>query len=94
MRCRAIQVVILVTTLFITPSISLADAFCGNGVVEPGEDCDDGGTCIGGSNAGTHCTAESDCIGNGMCVGGTKAWTACADDSACRLIRLRDKQPN
>src|SRR5262249_18638339 len=32
---------------------------CGNGVVEAGEDCDNGGTCIGGTNAGTHCTAES-----------------------------------
>src|SRR5262249_24351009 len=32
---------------------------CGNGVVEPGEDCDNGGTCVGGTNAGTHCTAES-----------------------------------
>ena len=50
---------------------------CGNGVTEAGEECDDGGTCIGGSNAGTHCTAESQCIGNGVCIGGYKAETAC-----------------
>ncbi len=56
---------------------------CGNGIVEAGEDCDDGGTCIGGSNAGTHCTAESDCQGNGVCLGGTKDRTACADDTTC-----------
>ena len=52
---------------------------CGNGVVEPelNEECDDGGTCIGGSNAGTHCTAEDQCQGNGVCIGGSKAETAC-----------------
>ena len=59
------------------------EPICGNGVVESGEDCDDGGTCIGGSNAGTHCTSEADCQGNGMCVGGAKDRTGCADDMAC-----------
>ena len=56
---------------------------CGNGVVDSGETCDDGGTCIGGTNAGTPCTAEPDCTGNGICTGGTKDYFACADDSAC-----------
>jgi hypothetical protein len=56
---------------------------CGNGVVNSGETCDDGGTCLGGTNAGTHCTAESDCTGNGRCEGGTKYWNACASDSDC-----------
>src|SRR5690242_6851662 len=42
-------------------------ARCGDGIVQSaiGEECDDGGTCVGGANAGTHCTAESDCLGNG-----------------------------
>lgn len=59
------------------------EATCGNGVVESGEDCDDGGICIGSSNAGTACDAESDCTGNGVCVGGTAAGAACADDTTC-----------
>ena len=34
-------------------------AFCGNGITDAGEECDDGGICIGGSNAGTHCGIRS-----------------------------------
>ncbi len=56
---------------------------CGNGVVEAGEDCDDGGFCVGGDNAGTACTAESECVGNGICVGGTNGGAACSDDTTC-----------
>ena len=47
-------------------SVAAEGTLCGDGVVEPPEDCDDGGICIGGSNAGTHCIAESECIGNGQ----------------------------
>lgn len=32
-------------------------AVCGDGHVDSGEDCDDGGTCIGGTNAGTYANA-------------------------------------
>jgi hypothetical protein len=40
---------------------------CGNGIIESGEDCDDGGTCIGSANAGTtHCTDVAQCPG-GQC---------------------------
>ncbi len=57
---------------------------CGDGAVNvAGEECDDGGTCIGGTNAGTHCTAESQCQGNGVCIGGSKAETACAAAGDC-----------
>ena len=62
---------------------ALADAICGNGIIEAAEDCDDGGTCIGGTNAGTHCTAESECRGNGVCIGGSKRETACAAAGDC-----------
>lgn len=61
----------------------VTDATCGNNVVEGDEECDDGGICIGGSNAGTACTQESDCNGNGICVGGTNSGAACADASTC-----------
>ncbi len=64
-------------------SCTAADARCGNGVLEPGEDCDGGGTCVGGMNAGIHCVSESQCQGNGVCVGGAKAESGCADNSAC-----------
>ncbi len=58
-------------------------ARCGNGAIDSGEDCDDGGICIGGSNAGTHCTDESQCVGNGICIDGTSIGTACASDTDC-----------
>ncbi len=56
---------------------------CGNGVRDGDEECDDGGVCIGGTNAGTPCIGEGDCDGNGVCGGGAKAESACVDDSAC-----------
>ena len=58
-------------------------ALCGNGHIDPGEECDDGGTCIGGTNAGTACTADSQCEGEGVCVGGPNELTACANDAVC-----------
>lgn len=36
-----------------------ADVICANGVVDGGENCDDGGTCVGGSNAGAACAADA-----------------------------------
>ena len=42
-------------------------AVCGNGTKDAGEDCDNGGTCMGGDNAGAACTKESDCQGQGVC---------------------------
>jgi hypothetical protein len=45
-----------------------AMAVCGDGVVDAGEDCDDGGTCIGGPAAGTAChVGDSTCTGGGIC---------------------------
>ncbi len=31
---------------------------CGNGVVQKGEECDDGGVCVGGPNAGARCRVD------------------------------------
>jgi hypothetical protein len=58
-------------------------AICGNGVVDSGEDCDNGGVCIGGSNAGTACTADSQCQGLGVCIQGSKAETQCSSNTDC-----------
>jgi hypothetical protein len=58
---------------------------CGNGVTDAaaGEECDNGGTCIGGDNAGTHCTADSDCIGQGVCDAGLNLDYVCDSDADC-----------
>ncbi len=56
---------------------------CGDEQVTGTEECDDGGTCIGGPNAGTHCTREGNCAGNGVCTGGAKLGTSCAADGDC-----------
>ena len=64
-----------------------AAPFCGNAVRDPGEDCDDGGICIGGANAGMACTCDDQCVGNGVCDGGLKAGSACATDDQCPAAR-------
>jgi cysteine-rich repeat protein len=68
-----------VTATFVT-----GPGVCGNGVVEiPEEECDDGGTCAGGANAGTFCTGDSECVGDGVCVGGTNVGKGCGSDPDC-----------
>jgi hypothetical protein len=66
-----------------TPTPTPGMAACGDGVIEAPETCDNGGTCIGGDNAGAHCTAESDCMGQGVCIGGSKNEWACDSNSDC-----------
>jgi hypothetical protein len=56
---------------------------CGDGQVGGIEECDDGGICIGGSNAGTACTADAQCNGNGVCDDGLKQGYACSANSDC-----------
>lgn len=58
-------------------------AVCGNGVIETGEDCDNGAVCFGGSDAGDVCTKEADCEGNGRCAGGVKEFGECTTDADC-----------
>lgn len=59
---------------------------CGNGSLEPGEECDIGGTCIGNAKAGMHCTSDADCGGStvgGVCESGDKAGAVCASNTDC-----------
>jgi alpha-tubulin suppressor-like RCC1 family protein len=61
---------------------------CGNGVIEVGEDCDDGGICVGTSRAGQRCASDWECYGpaddyRGVCVGGPAAERFCSSDGDC-----------
>lgn len=56
---------------------------CGDGVKQGTEECDNGGICIGGSNAGTACDAESDCQGPGVCTGGVGTGKVCNSNTDC-----------
>ena len=51
-----------------TPNAKCVAAICGDKTVDAGEGCDDGGTCVGGTNAGTACTKAADCTGGGKCT--------------------------
>jgi hypothetical protein len=65
---------------------------CGNGQVEAGEQCDDGGRCVGGSDAGMPCASDLQCYGDGICDGGAKSGYRCAADGDCpvsRCVRCR-----
>jgi hypothetical protein len=68
-----------------TATSAVTPRLCGNGIVDAGagEDCDDGGTCIGGTNANTHCTSEADCMGSGVCEGGINIERVCDVDADC-----------
>ena len=72
-------------------------SICGNGVVEPGEQCDDGNTLDGDccsstcqfDPAGAPCTGTNVCLtattcdGAGVCGGGTPTPGACNDGNPC-----------
>ncbi len=76
-------------------------AICGNGIVEAGEDCDPGGTCIGNAKAGQACTSDADCCATadcsspqdgGVCDAGAQLGTACSTDADCpdsRCVRCK-----
>jgi len=72
---------------FVWTANASTTAFCGDGVTDTaaGEECDPGpGTCIGGSDAGSSCTADGQCDQtNGVCLDGVNAERACGGDSDC-----------
>lgn len=76
-------------------SVSRALDGCGGGAaaLEPGEECDDGGLCVGGANAGDPCSAETDCVGDGACFGGLDNLVSCDGDDDCREGICRKCRP-
>ncbi len=78
---------ILAAVNFALTMCPAATGVCGDGTVDTanGEECDPGpGTCIGGSDAGKACTADSQCDQtSGICVDGVDAERACGSDSDC-----------
>ncbi len=71
------------TTVTFDVDHGVPSAVCGDGMVQAGEDCDDGGACVGGDDAGSHCTAESQCRGNGVCTDGVRIGMSCRVDVDC-----------
>lgn len=53
---------------------------CGNGVVDAGESCDDGGVCDGGENDGLVCTLNTT---EQRCIGGTAQGQPCGSAVDC-----------
>src|SRR5881398_276998 len=72
-------------------------AVCGNGFLDPGEQCDDGNTVAGdccsptcqfepagqACPSATPCLAATTCDGAGVCGGGTPTLAVCNDGNAC-----------
>ena len=70
---------------------------CGDGVFDANEECDDGGICVGGNNAGVPCTLEAHCQGQGVCdafgVPGGGLREICNADADCGTARCVRCQP-
>ncbi len=74
--------VTIVAVLWMLGSTSSAvGQVCGDGVVEPPEECDDGGYCVGSDNAGAECRSDTDCP-SGACraVGGDGCAANCTTE--------------
>jgi hypothetical protein len=68
-----------------TPTQTPGTVACGDGVKTAPEECDDGGTCIGGNQAGKACTSEDACgVGeDGVCISGENSERVCSTDNDC-----------
>ncbi|MFP6625498.1 MAG: hypothetical protein VCA74_00350, partial [Deltaproteobacteria bacterium] len=55
--------------------------WCGDGDIQTNEQCDDGGSCVGGDDDGDECTDDADCTGGGTCEPqpGDGCTASCAD---------------
>ncbi|MBI3783072.1 MAG: hypothetical protein HY270_06705 [Deltaproteobacteria bacterium] len=62
---------------------SVAASNCCNNVVDAGEQCDDGGTCVGGGNGGNPCTDNSNCpSGECRAFGGDGCAANCTNETS------------
>ncbi len=71
-------------------------AVCGDGVIDVGEECDDGGTCVSGS-VGVLCTVDGTCGPLGACqpTGGDGCAANCTTETTVDLLRpLSASLPN
>ncbi len=82
MRKMAIAVAVSLCSALVSVQVARA-VTCGDGVTEAPEECDNGGYCIGSSNAGTACTSSAACPG-GECK------TAGGDGCAANCTTERD----
>lgn len=83
--------------MFVAPCLGGTPERCGNGMLDPGEECDDGGMCVGASRAGSRCTADEECKAEGenggACVDGPRAGWACSGEVDCPGSRCAACQP-
>ena len=66
-----------------------SEPFCGNGIVEEGEECDPGGICEGGAKDGALCWRPTSCPG-GTCV----PWERSDCDDDCTEVECGDGNLN
>jgi len=66
---------------------------CGASDFDAGEECDNGGLCVGGADAGDPCSSETDCEGDGACFGGLDNLRGCSGDDDCREGSCRKCRP-
>ncbi|MBI1817243.1 MAG: hypothetical protein HYR72_19910 [Deltaproteobacteria bacterium] len=76
-----------------TATVTFGEIQCGDGVTVPSEECDDGGTCIGGSNAGAPCTFGPTCdVGVCTPTGGDGCAANCTNELSVPLgFQLSDQ---
>jgi len=74
---------LLSVLLFATSPMGSGAAVCGNGITEPGEECDDGGICTGSSDTTLrHCVADAECpLGHCQPFGGDGCTAKCARET-------------
>jgi hypothetical protein len=90
----AIDDIVAAVTDALSGCSCLPETLCGNGRSDAGEECDDGGLCVGGPTAGTPCTQEDDCDGNGVCDGGSHPGTLCQSNTDCASGRCVHCKPS
>jgi hypothetical protein len=69
------------------------DGCGGAAALDRAEECDDGGLCVGGADAGDPCLSEDECEGDGACFGGLDDLRGCRGNGDCRNGVCRKCRP-